>query len=198
MIAALILAGGQGRRMGGCDKGWQLLAGVPLVRRVWLRVSPQVDGVWISANRNLARYRRLAPVTADGPALAGCGPLAGLAALDAVLPTAIDAVLVVPCDMPLLPADLVARLAACGAPAYAETPEGPQPCVFLVPRAALAEARRCLTRGETSLRRYLARIGARPCRFDDAGPFANANDPTTLARLAAVAASVTMEGMDHA
>lgn len=107
-ITGVILAGGQGRRMGGADKGLQELDGRPMAAHVLERLAPQVDAVLISANRNLDRYAELGcPVLPD--TLVGyAGPLAGL---QAALARATTPLLVTaPCDSPFLPADLVARL----------------------------------------------------------------------------------------
>ena len=57
-LTGLILAGGQGSRMGGVDKGLQLLHERPLVEHVIERLSPQVATIAVSANRHLERYRR--------------------------------------------------------------------------------------------------------------------------------------------
>lgn len=56
-ITGLILAGGQGRRMGRVDKGLQLLQGQRMVDHVYQRLSPQVGGIVISANQNQDAYR---------------------------------------------------------------------------------------------------------------------------------------------
>ena len=107
-ITGVILAGGQGRRMGGADKGLQELGGRPMAAHVLERLAPQVDAVLISANRNLERYAELGcpvlPDTLDGYA----GPLAGLQAALAQATTPL--LVTAPCDSPFLPADLVARL----------------------------------------------------------------------------------------
>ena len=58
-ILGLILAGGQGSRMGGVDKGMIEHKGQPLIELVLERLKPQCDEVVISANRNLAEYRKL-------------------------------------------------------------------------------------------------------------------------------------------
>ncbi|MEF9943800.1 MAG: NTP transferase domain-containing protein, partial [Burkholderiaceae bacterium] len=77
-ITGLILAGGQGRRMGGVDKGLQLLQGRAMVAHVIDRLRPQVGQILINANQNLARYAEFhCPVVSD--AIGGfAGPLAGL------------------------------------------------------------------------------------------------------------------------
>lgn len=109
---ALILAGGRGSRMGGLDKGLQLLAGRPLVSHVIERLTPQARHVWISANRHLDAYAALGhEVLPDPPGLEFAGPLAGMLAGLNALPD--DAwLLTAPCDCPHLPADLAERLFA--------------------------------------------------------------------------------------
>lgn len=96
--------------MGGVDKGLQELNGRPLVQWVLERLTPQVDGVLISANRNAERYAAFGcPVLTDAiPGFAG--PLAGLHA--AMERCATPLLASVPCDSPALPSDLVARLHA--------------------------------------------------------------------------------------
>ncbi|HUW51017.1 MAG TPA: molybdenum cofactor guanylyltransferase MobA [Sulfuricella sp.] len=108
-ISAVILAGGQARRMGGTDKGLTLLGGRPLIAWVLECIAPQVDELFISANRNLDQYRQFGrPVLTDiSPDFQG--PLAGLcrAMAEATHPL----ILCAPCDTPFLPHDLVGRLA---------------------------------------------------------------------------------------
>lgn len=108
-ITGAVLAGGEGRRMGGVDKGLVTLNGRPLV--VWTldALRPQVDTLLINANRSLDEYRALGwPVVSDaGEGFQG--PLAGMLAVLSAAQT--DFVLTVPCDAPRLPPDLAARLA---------------------------------------------------------------------------------------
>lgn len=102
--SGIILAGGQGSRMGGIDKGWVEWQGVPLIQHVLQRLAPQVDDVIISANRSLDQYQALGyPVVTD-PLPDFSGPLAGIAAALAVCRH--DWALVAACDCPLLPLDL--------------------------------------------------------------------------------------------
>jgi molybdenum cofactor guanylyltransferase len=107
-ITAIILAGGKGRRMGGLDKGLIEYQGRLLVAHVIERLQPQVGPMLINANRNPEEYQRYGfPVIADSlPDYQG--PLAGfIAGLQAANT---DVVLVVPCDGPHLPHDLVSRM----------------------------------------------------------------------------------------
>ncbi len=108
-ITGLILAGGQGRRMGLVDKGLQPFRGYPMAMHVLLRLSPQVGALLINANRNLDAYADLGhPVISD--LVEGyAGPLAGLHA--GLTRCETQYMLSAPCDSPFLPADLAQRLA---------------------------------------------------------------------------------------
>jgi len=57
-VTGLLLAGGQGRRMGGVDKGLQALHGKPMAQWALERLAPQVDEVLINCNQNLDAYAR--------------------------------------------------------------------------------------------------------------------------------------------
>src|SRR4051794_10497483 len=108
-VTGLILAGGRGTRMGGADKGLQNFRGMPLALHTMLRLAPQVGEIMINANRNLAAYESFGvPVWPDGIA-DYAGPLAGF--LTGLERCETGYLLTVPCDTPLFPQDLVARLA---------------------------------------------------------------------------------------
>jgi molybdopterin-guanine dinucleotide biosynthesis protein A len=189
-VAGLVLAGGEGRRMGGQDKGLLLLNGQPLVAHVLQRLVPQVGPVLISANRSLPAYQALGwPVRCDLAAMQGMGPLAGLASVAQTLPGEIDAIQLVPCDTPRIPPDLVARLSACleNTPdclaCYPYTPRGPEPGMLQVRLAALASLEGYLQQGGRSLRGWLSGLAARTVDFEQAEDFVNTNDPASLAAL---------------
>jgi len=96
--------------MDGHDKGLVEFRGRPLIEHVIDAILPQVKGLIINANRNLADYERYGyPVVSDVlPDYQG--PLAGM--LTGVQHVSTDFVLFVPCDTPALPANLVQRLTA--------------------------------------------------------------------------------------
>jgi molybdenum cofactor guanylyltransferase len=106
--SVIILAGGRGRRHQNNDKGLVDFQGRPLIEHVLDRIKPQVSDIVISANRNLSHYQSygypVVPDTIEGFA----GPLAGI--VSALPFCAHDWVLVTPCDMPFLPANLAATL----------------------------------------------------------------------------------------
>lgn len=110
-ITGLILSGGRGTRMGGVDKGLQNFRGLPLAMQTLMRLQLQshpLQEVLINANRNLSAYESLGvpvwPDSIDGFA----GPLAGF--LTGLERCETPLLLTVPCDTPLFPLDLVARL----------------------------------------------------------------------------------------
>ena len=107
-LTGLVLAGGRGTRMGGVDKGLQLLNGRPLIDHVLERLAPQVGPLLINANRHIDRYAAFGfAVVGDGNTNFN-GPLAGL--LAGLQAAKSDWLLCVPCDAPCLPLDLAARL----------------------------------------------------------------------------------------
>ncbi len=111
-ITGLILAGGRGSRMGGADKGLQTFNGMPLALHTLtrLQMGGGVGQILINANRNLAAYESFgAAVWPDGLA-DYAGPLAGF--LTGLERCETPFLVTVPCDTPLLPLDLVPRLAA--------------------------------------------------------------------------------------
>lgn len=185
-ITGLILAGGRGSRLGGIDKGLLELHGQPLVRLLAKRLTGQVDGLLLSANRHLDRYRALGfePIT-DG-AFAGAGPLAGMRAGLVTCPT--PWLLAVPCDMPFVPSDLAARLYGAAPPddARARVPFDGQhhhyACVLL-PYGALGAVTAALDAGRHSLQDLLGEVGWLGVNFaaSDAHAFRNLNTPADLA-----------------
>ena len=59
-VSCIILAGGQGKRAGGRDKGLVLYHNKPLIKYVIDVIKPQVDDIVISANRNINSYHQFA------------------------------------------------------------------------------------------------------------------------------------------
>ena len=193
-ITGVILAGGRGSRMGGVDKGLQNFNGVPLALYTQLRLSPQVGELLINANRNLAAYESFGvPVWPDAANLGDfAGPLAGF--LTALERCETPYMLTVPCDTPLFPHDLVARLAqaleadnADIAMAAAREEDGqlrPQP-VFCLMRSNLLESVVRFTHGggrkiDAWTSQHKTTLVAFDLPGDDTKAFFNAN---TLAEL---------------
>ena len=76
-VTGIVLAGGQGRRMGGVDKGLQPLHGKTMVEAVLARLAPQVSEIVINANQNLDTYARFGHRVVPDAIGGFAGPLAG-------------------------------------------------------------------------------------------------------------------------
>ena len=184
-ITGIVLAGGQGRRMGGVDKGLVLLDTRPLVEHVIKRLAPQVGALIVNANQNAGRYGAFGhPVVPD--AVGGfAGPLAGLHAGMTAATTPF--VVTVPCDSPFLPCDLVARLAAGLDDAQADlavarTFDQPHPVFALVRRTVLPHLAAFLAGGGRKIDAWYATLANVEVAFDDeADAFRNINTAAELA-----------------
>jgi len=169
-ISGVVLAGGLGRRMGGVDKGLQLLDGRPMVAQVVERLAPQVDELLINANRHLDRYaafgHRVIPDAIDGYA----GPLAGLER--ALAEARHRLVVTVPCDSPFLPLDLVDRLRTAllehrATLAVALARGRQQPVFCLCQRDLHAGLRNYLAAGGRKIDHWYASLRVVEVAFDD-------------------------------
>lgn len=184
-ITGIVLAGGQGRRMGSVDKGLVELDGRALVAHVIDRLGPQVAALVINANQNRDRYAAFGhAVVAD--AIGGfAGPLAGLHAGLSAATT--PYVVTSPCDSPFLPHDLVERLAA----AFEQTPldlavartfEQPHPVFSLVRRSVLPHLEAFLRAGGRKIDAWYRTLRVAEVSFDDeADAFRNINTAAELA-----------------
>ncbi|NPD17251.1 molybdenum cofactor guanylyltransferase [Xinfangfangia sp. D13-10-4-6] len=209
---AVILAGGEGRRMGGADKAHLMLAGRPLISHVIARLSPQISAAWadpasadadpdpacrimISANGDPARFSSTGlKVLADE---ASYGPLSGiLSGLRAAQAAGAAAVISTPVDAPFLPDTLVSALMAA-----VQSPAGStKDAAFLHPTFARAGGRdhnasalwpvaladplaAFLASGaKPKIADFAAMHGAVAVDFPDPEGFANLNRPEDLAR----------------
>lgn len=181
-LTGVILAGGQGRRMGYEDKGLLLLQGEPLYQHVLRRFRPQVNIVLISANRNIDRYQ-----------LSGCqvvcdslpdypGPLAGM--LSGLRHSPSEWVAFCACDTPWIPEDFVARLwqNKTGAPAvWVKSSLRDHPALALVNRSLADDLETWLLSGERRLMQFLRESGGHAVTFTDPeSAFRNINTPDDL------------------
>ncbi|MGQ5524204.1 molybdenum cofactor guanylyltransferase MobA [Chitinimonas sp. PSY-7] len=180
----VILCGGQGKRMGGCDKGLLELAGRPLYQHVLEQLPVDLIGqVYLSANRNQAIYASKGlPVVVD-VRLGFAGPLAGV---EAVLMTSLsDWLFVLPCDMPKLPTDLLPRLWAVREQApiiRAKAGDRVQPLCCLIHQTALPALRLALDAHQYAVIPWQDSVGVLEVAFE--GSWINANDPDSLSKLA--------------
>jgi molybdopterin-guanine dinucleotide biosynthesis protein A len=189
--AGLVLAGGRSVRFGG-EKAAALLKGKPLV--LWAAERLQADCASVAVS---ARPDTQAETLAAGSGLEVLydtpgdphGPLAGVRAGLAWAKAIGAACLAVsPCDAPLLPTGLYARLirAAGGGAAVAQTDSGRQPLCAVWPVSALPVVQAAIAGGaHPPTWRVLEDIGARVVRFGPPEAFANLNTREDLAAIAA-------------
>jgi len=181
-ITAVILAGGQGRRMGGQDKGLLEFNGLPLIEILIAELARQTVATIVNANRNLDRYQAFGlPVISDRLENYQ-GPLAGFAsAMDSV---DTDFILTLPCDGPVLAADYVARFIASqqqsgAAICVAFDGERLQPVHALIRVDLRASLNRFLDSGDRKIDRWYALHDYAQTDFSDCSDmFRNINTPS--------------------
>lgn len=107
-VAGVILAGGRARRMDNQDKGLVNFKGRPMISYAIAALAPVVDQLFINANRNIDQYRQFGwPVISDQTDSFD-GPLAGV--LTAMIHADADALVVMPCDSPLIKSEHLQKL----------------------------------------------------------------------------------------
>jgi molybdopterin-guanine dinucleotide biosynthesis protein A len=190
-VAAMVLAGGRSVRFGG-EKAAAPLKGKPLILWAAERLLAECGPVAINArpgtqSEAIARAAGY-PVLHDleGDPL---GPLAGVrVGLIWARSIGADSLAVSPCDVPLLPADLYARLVrAAGAhAAMAETRDGRQPLCAVWPVSALETVEAAIAGGaHPPTWRVLEAVGVARVMVDPPEAFANLNTQDDLAAIAA-------------
>ena len=189
-VAAVILAGGRGERLGGVVKAELRVGGVRLLDRVLPALAgcrPVVVAHGPHDPETLGLPDGVLPV----PDLPGdyAGPLAGFAAAVAAIGDAAELLVCAAVDAPFLPADYVARLLAglSDAPAAIASYGGqPYPTNSIWRLARFRDLPDRIRAGTAprSLKSLAAAAGAVTVEWpvDDAGdPFANVNTPEDLA-----------------
>lgn len=154
----LLLAGGQGSRVGGRDKGLMVWQGQPIAAHLVALTRPLVGEVIISCNRNHDQYQRWADqLVSDRPGEYP-GPLAGI--LSGLHACKTSHLLVVPCDLPQLDQMLLAQLLGQAAsqpsiPWLVKAGDAWQPLVSVIPLRLLPELQQAWDQGQRSPLRWL-------------------------------------------
>lgn len=175
--SALILSGGESRRMGQ-DKAGLMLSDKPLIEHVATALQPLFAQTVVSVRhkRRDCAYRQVC----DDPAHAG--PLAGLAA--GLSDAKTGWVFAVACDMPFIGAALIERLAGLrdGCDAVVPVAAGhPQPLAAFYATRTLVQAQQILgSAGPHSLRALLARLNVRYVAHHEAGELFDLDTPDDL------------------
>lgn len=187
--AGLILAGGEGRRLGGADKALLMLGGRSLLAHVAGRLGPQVARLALSANGDPGRFADFRGAILRDRTAERLGPMAGLlAGLDWLARTdGGDWLVTASVDTPFLPADLVARLVdiSAGGAVIASSQGRLHPTCGLWPLGLRPALEAALQAGERRIGRWAEDQGARVADFDALpDPFFNINTAGDLATAA--------------
>jgi len=190
-ITGLILAGGRAQRMGGIDKGLISFHGQALIESAIQALKNQVGQILINANRNITKYSTYGyPVIVD-EAPDFSGPLAGFYA---GLKTCKTPYLVTsPCDSPLMPPDLCAKLAeemegGNYQLVYASTQEvngkiWAQPVFCLMRSDVESSLKGFLSKGDLKIDNWFKELRTSTVIFKNTKAFANVNTPEELKHL---------------
>lgn len=183
-ITVVILAGGQGRRMGGQDKGLVHYKNSELIKHVIDAISSQTQQLIINANRNLEQYRRFGyPVVED--TLSGFqGPLAGFFAAMSFVSSGY--ILTLPCDGPIVTDDYLNKMLATlndsdSDLVVASDGNRMQPVYALIPVRLKRDLERFLQAGERKIDLWYARHALSEAIFSSQQElFTNINTPEEL------------------
>lgn len=199
-VSAWLLAGGEGRRMGGRDKGLVLHQGRPLAEWVARHMSAQAHSVNIIANRHQTEYESILDrATTAGPALRGrvlpddadlppqSGPMAGV--LTALRHADTPWLWLNPCDTPALPDKLLPALAQVARQqqldaVVAATSENPSEwrqhwLCCLISKRVCPHTEAAFVKGERKIGQWMQSLRWQAVCFPEAQAFMNINTPET-------------------
>lgn len=183
----LLLAGGQGQRMGGRDKGLVEWNGEPLIAHLHRVTRPLTDDLIVSCNRNQETYARYADQLVQDTDTDFAGPLAGIRT---ALPKARhDWLLILPCDVPLIDKALLLELRQMAF----EHPDRPimvregdhwQPLICILPTAHARVLEAAWQSGERSPGRAMQILTPIALQLQEGDPrLANLNTPDLLTQV---------------
>ena len=181
-ITAVVLAGGQGRRMGGQDKGLIQFDGQPLIAILVEQLESQMVDIVINANRNRELYADFGYDVIADRLENFQGPLAGFASVMQQVET--DFILTLPCDGPFLAEDYVVRFVekqrASGSPiVVAHDGDRLQPVHALISTALRPSLEKFLESGERKIDRWYDLHAYQTADFSDCkSMFRNINTPS--------------------
>ncbi|WP_051560528.1 molybdenum cofactor guanylyltransferase MobA [Marinobacterium jannaschii] len=183
-LDAVILAGGQGQRMGGCDKGLVELGEQKMVQWTLDTVRPVVSQLIISCNRNQQLYHSMADQVVSDQLSGFPGPLAGIQS--ALNVASGSHLLVLPCDTPWVGKELIHSLAQA-AKAHpesiivAELNGRMEPLHAIIPRTCAASLESFLQSGQRAVRFWYQQFPMQSVAVAHAAELANINDREQLA-----------------
>lgn len=183
-VTTVILAGGQGRRIGG-NKGLQLLLGMPLISWVLKPVLGHSAEVFINVNGEQTPYHRFQCKLISDLLPGWQGPLAGIQA--ALSNAQTEYVMSVPCDTPFLPDGLIPQLyealTSSGAEAAVAVTDGQrQPAIALFRKSVLPGLVSFLNSEQRKVNDWLDTLRLCEVEFESADAFDNINSAEDMAR----------------
>lgn len=177
----VILAGGQATRMQGKNKALQKYNGKFLFQHAYDAMSANVDTVCLNVNFNQDVFlEENIDVFNDMTHYSGCGPLSGLVTALSLFDKRCSHVLFSPCDTPLVPSDVFAKLidnvlTQETKAFYIETSEGAQPLHAIIPVAFLQKLLARLEREQYKVMDFYREINAEPIFWGSEKNFININ-----------------------
>jgi molybdopterin-guanine dinucleotide biosynthesis protein A len=187
LLTAVLLAGGESRRMGR-DKAGVELNGVPLWKHQ-LRLLQSLDlEEYVISGRSDGPYAEAGvPIIPD--VLSGCGPLAGI--VTTLEASKLEGILVLAVDTPFVPVEFLIKLRDRAASALRsvipQIGNAFEPLVAVYLKDALCVARTRLAAGDLKLQDLAESLIAKdlaiahPVPFEQRGYFRNLNTPGDLA-----------------
>lgn len=178
--SGVIIAGGQGSRVGYQQKALLPYQGEPILKPILERLSGQLKQVWVNANAELERYQSYSNHIFSDAYQGFLGPLAGMHAAWQHIET--EWAVFVPCDNPNIPNDFVERLVS----AYKEDPnpivvvfdgERLQPLYLMMHRSMRDSLGKAIDIGHLSVNRWVKENPFTQASFADCCPhsFKNMN-----------------------
>lgn len=176
-FSCIILAGGEGKRVDGVDKGLLEYKGRPLIEHVINAVTPQVDDIVISANRNAEQYKLYSPKVISDQSEQYLGPLAGISA--ALGHCRHEWILIVACDTPFLPSDIIDQFLSTQSDRhlYIASTNGKPQLVLLLHRSLHDSLQHSLNEGKLRLMQWVKSHQPEIVTFEDETVFRNFNTP---------------------
>jgi molybdenum cofactor guanylyltransferase len=167
-LTGLVIAGGKSSRMG-AEKGLVQFGGKPLILYPVQLLTQLCSNVIICANSDAYDFLGL-PVVAD--LMPGGGPMAGI--YSGLMAARTGYVLILSCDMPLIPADLLQHLIASHGEAKAAVAfhKGfAEPLCGIYSRELLDELKAHILGQKFKLITFLEEVNARQIEIDESLPF---------------------------
>ena len=181
-IIGVVLAGGRATRMGGKDKGLQLLNGKPLWQHVADTLAGQVTAMAISANRHIDTYRQSGYAVYQDSLENYPGPLAGM--LSVMQQSHGEWFIFCPCDTPFIPSCLVERLfllRCTSSVVWVHDGERDHPAIALMHRSLAPALQAYLAAGERRVMVFMRESVGHSVDFSDVkSAFVNVNTSEDL------------------